>query len=204
MYHFLSGYTAKVAGTEVGVTEPTVTFSACFGAAFMVWHPTKYATLLAERIRAQRSGVAREHRLERRSVRHRVANQAGLHACDHRCDPLRRFAQVPTVVEPHFGLEVPQQCPGVPDKILLPKRTWADEAAYQRTAEKLIGMFRANSRSTSNSPTKRFAPDPAQVRPSARRRCARPTQSISRPDRADVRSLPCLHARHVVPLPSAR
>ena len=54
MYHFLSGYTAKVAGTEMGVTEPEATFSACFGAAFMVWHPTKYATLLAEQIRAAR------------------------------------------------------------------------------------------------------------------------------------------------------
>ena len=68
MYHFISGYTAKVAGTEVGVTEPQATFSACFGAAFLVWHPTKYAEMLAERLRsARRAGLAGQHRLVGRS-----------------------------------------------------------------------------------------------------------------------------------------
>ena len=67
MYHFISGYTAKVAGTEVGVTEPQATFSPCFGGPFLVWHPTKYAELLAEKMQQhQRQRLARQHRLERR------------------------------------------------------------------------------------------------------------------------------------------
>ena len=144
MYHFLSGYTAKVAGTEVGVTEPTATFSACFGAAFMVWHPTKYATMLAERIRSTGAGLARKHRLVGRRVRHRLAHQAGLHPRDYRRHSFRGAARAETTVEPQFGLEIPKHCAGVPDGILHPSNAWSDQAAYQRTADKLVGLFREN------------------------------------------------------------
>jgi phosphoenolpyruvate carboxykinase (ATP) len=145
MYHFLSGYTAKVAGTEVGVTEPTVTFSACFGAAFMVWHPTKYATLLAERIRAHNAqawlvNTGWSGGAYGTGARIKLAYTRAIIDAIHSGE----LAQAPTVIEPQFGLEVPQHCPGVPDAILLPKQTWADEVAYQRTADKLIALFRAN------------------------------------------------------------
>ena len=82
MYYFLSGYTAKVAGTERGVTEPQATFSACFGAVFLVWHPTKYAEMLGRLLREHGARLAGEHRLERRRVRHRQADEAGVHARD--------------------------------------------------------------------------------------------------------------------------
>ena len=83
MYYFLSGYTAKVAGTERGVTEPQATFSACFGAVFLVWHPTKYAEMLGRLLDgARRACVAREHGLERRRLRRGQAHEARLHARD--------------------------------------------------------------------------------------------------------------------------
>ena len=84
MYHFISGYTAKVAGTEMGVTEPQATFSPCFGGPFLVWHPSKYAELLAAKMkRAQRPRLAGQHRLERRRARRRQAHQPQAHARHH-------------------------------------------------------------------------------------------------------------------------
>ena len=143
MYHFLSGYTAKVAGTEMGVTEPQATFSACFGAAFLVWHPTKYAEMLADRMRAPRpqawlvntgwSGGA---------VRHRLAHQAGVHPGDHRCHSSRHARRRRRRREdPVFGLAVPAEVPGVPRRMLLPRDTWSDPAAYDRMAERLSRLF---------------------------------------------------------------
>ncbi len=145
MYHFLSGYTAKVAGTEVGINEPTVTFSACFGAAFMVWHPTKYATLLAERLRAHDaqawlvntgwSGGAFGTG-SRIKLAHTRAIIDAIHSGE--------LAKAETIVEPQFGLEIPRHCPGVPDNILQPKNTWKSAEEYHRTADKLIAQFHAN------------------------------------------------------------
>ncbi len=145
MYHFLSGYTAKVAGTEVGITEPTVTFSACFGAAFMVWHPTKYATLLAERIRANNAqawlvNTGWSGGAYGTGSRIKLAYTRAIIDAIHS----GALAQAETTFDPHFGLEVPKRCPGVPDALLLPKNTWADQSAYERTAKKLIGLFEAN------------------------------------------------------------
>jgi phosphoenolpyruvate carboxykinase (ATP) len=147
MYHFISGYTAKVAGTEVGVSEPQATFSACFGAAFLVWHPTKYAHMLAERLRAQRaqawlvntgwSGGAYGSG-QRIKLDYTRAIIDAIHG--------GRLAKVPTAVDGTFGLAVPEHVEGVPDKILQPEKTWADAAAFQRTAEKLAGLFRENFR----------------------------------------------------------
>ena len=145
MYHFLSGYTAKVAGTERGVTEPKETFSACFGAPFLPLHPSVYARMLGERI--ARHGVqcwlvntgwtggpyGVGHRMDLKSTRAMIrASLAG--ALDK--VPMRR--------EPVFGLHVPQHVPGVSDSLLDPRTTWKDPAAYDVQANKLIALFRKN------------------------------------------------------------
>lgn len=145
MYHFISGYTAKVAGTEVGVTEPTATFSACFGAPFLVWHPTKYAEMLAQKLEkhgaqtwlvntgwtggAYGTGA-------RMSLDHTRAIIDAIHS--------GALAEAPTVEDPLFGLAVPTACPGVPHEILVPKNTWADKSAYDKTARKLASLFKEN------------------------------------------------------------
>lgn len=145
MYHFISGYTAKVAGTEVGVTEPQATFSACFGAAFLVWHPAKYAEMLAEKMREHGSsawlvntgwsggayGVGARMQLSyTRSIIDAIHSGA---LDDVECEE-----------DSVFGLQVPKKCPGVPDLILIPRKTWADQSAYAETAKKLAGMFQKN------------------------------------------------------------
>jgi phosphoenolpyruvate carboxykinase (ATP) len=147
MYHFISGYTAKVAGTEVGVTEPEATFSACFGAAFLVWHPTKYAELLAEMIRKHGSaawlvntgwsgggyGVG-----ERMNLKYTRAIIDAIHDGS--------LSGVATQTDPVFGLEVPTECPNVPSEILIPRNTWSDGAAFDDAANKLAGLFADNFR----------------------------------------------------------
>ncbi len=145
MYHFISGYTAKVAGTEVGITEPQATFSACFGAAFLVWHPTKYAEMLAEKIRAHRSQAwlintgwsgGSYGNGERMRLIYTRAIVDAIHA--------GRLDTVDTVADPVFGLAVPTTCPGCPDEILIPRQTWVDEAAYDAAAKQLAGLFHKN------------------------------------------------------------
>ena len=94
MYHFMSGYTAKVAGTEMGITEPEATFSACFGAAFIVWHPHKYAALLADKIRAHNAQVwASQHGLDGRAVRRGLAPLAPAHSDDYQRDSRRSLGR---------------------------------------------------------------------------------------------------------------
>jgi phosphoenolpyruvate carboxykinase (ATP) len=145
MYHFLSGYTAKVAGTEKGVTEPTATFSTCFGAPFMVHRPTVYAKLLGERI-AQHGvtcwlvntgwsggpyGVGK-----RMAIAHtRAMVNAAL-------DGALRHAAF--VREPFFGLEIPRAVPDVPNDVLNPRNVWADPSAYDAQAEKVARLFFEN------------------------------------------------------------
>lgn len=145
MYHFLSGYTAKVAGTERGVTEPKATFSAAFGAPFLPLHPTVYASLLGEKIARHGVqcwlvntgwsggpyGVGQRMRLglTRAMVRAALGGQ---------------LDRVPTAPEAVFGLEVPLQVPGVPGEVLLPRGTWADPSAYDAQAVRLAEMFRHN------------------------------------------------------------
>lgn len=145
MYHFISGYTAKVAGTEMGVTEPQATFSACFGAAFMVWHPSKYAELLAEKMAKHGAsawlvstgftggGYGTGTRMKLKYTR---AIIDAIH--DGSLD------NVETVIDPIFGLAVPTSCPNVPDEVLIPKNTWADAAAYDAQAQKLAQLFTKN------------------------------------------------------------
>jgi phosphoenolpyruvate carboxykinase (ATP) len=145
MYHFLSGYTAKVAGTEKGVTEPRATFSTCFGAPFMVLHPTVYAKFLGNKIGRHDSrvwlvntgwtggpfGVG-----SRIKIAH---TRAMIHAALS-----GQLDGVPSLIDPIFNLEVPQVCPGVPVEILNPRNTWKDQAAYDEQARKLARMFFEN------------------------------------------------------------
>jgi phosphoenolpyruvate carboxykinase (ATP) len=145
MYHFITGYTAKVAGTEVGVTEPEATFSACFGAAFLVWHPSKYAEMLAER-------------MDRHGSKAWLVNTGwtgGPYGVGSRINlPYTRaiidaihdgsLDDAPAVVDPIFGFEVPTECPNVPPEILIPKNTWSNQDEYERQALKLAELFRDN------------------------------------------------------------
>ncbi|MFO1052160.1 MAG: phosphoenolpyruvate carboxykinase (ATP) [Planctomycetota bacterium] len=145
MYHFISGYTAKVAGTEMGVKDPEATFSACFGAAFMVWHPAKYAELLAERIRSNGSTAwlvntgwtGGPHGVGKRmSLRHTRAIIDAIHDGS--------LGRSGTQSDPIFGLQIPTACANVPADVLVPKNTWKDKAAYDATARKLAGLFHEN------------------------------------------------------------
>jgi phosphoenolpyruvate carboxykinase (ATP) len=145
MYHFIAGYTAKVAGTERGITEPEATFSACFGAPFMALHPSVYADLLGKKIN--------EHGVKCWLVNtgwtggpYGVGNRMKLPytramvnaALDGKLD------DVETIVDPNFGLHVPVSCPDVPSEVLMPRNTWEDGAAYDAQAKKLAKMFTDN------------------------------------------------------------
>ena len=145
MYHFLSGYTAKVAGTERGVTEPAATFSTCFGAPFMVWPPPTYASLLGERLAAHGAhvwlvntgwtggafGVGR--RMPVGFTRALIA--AALSGA---------LDDVPCEIDPVFNIEVPVRCPGVASNIPHPRRTWANATDYDAQAARLAEMFAKN------------------------------------------------------------
>jgi phosphoenolpyruvate carboxykinase (ATP) len=145
MYHFISGYTAKVAGTERGITEPTATFSALFGAPFMALHPTVYADLFGKLIAANDvdcwlvntgwTGGAYPA-----GERIRIAYSRAL----VRAATSGALADVPCTRDPVFGFEVPQHCPGVPDELLRPRDTWSDPQAYDAKAEELAKLFTAN------------------------------------------------------------
>ncbi|NNE43192.1 MAG: phosphoenolpyruvate carboxykinase (ATP) [Gemmatimonadetes bacterium] len=145
MFQFISGYTAKLAGTEAGVTEPTATFSACFGAPFLPLHPTRYAKMLGEKMRAHDAKVYLVNTGwsggaygtgSRMSIHHTralitAALNGDLNNVEYREDPV-------------FGFEVPCSCPGVPDDVLTPRNTWADKAAYDAQAKKLADLFTKN------------------------------------------------------------
>ncbi len=144
-YHFISGYTAKVAGTEMGVTEPQATFSPCFGGPFLVWRPAKYAELLAAKMQQHKTnawlvntgwsggaygvGARMKLKLTRAII-------TAIHSGE--------LARSETIRDGVFGVEVPTSCPGVPDDVLIPRKTWSDKASYDATARKLAGLFRDN------------------------------------------------------------
>src|SRR5690349_21140819 len=145
MYYFLSGYTAKVAGTERGVKEPQATFSSCFGAVFLVWHASKYAEMLGRLIEQHHAdvwlvntgwtggpfGVGSRMKLShtRRMVHALLSGD---------------LANAKTAIDPLFGLAVPAEITGVPKSVLRPRETWKDAAAYDAQAKKLAGMFQEN------------------------------------------------------------
>ena len=142
MYHFLSGYTARVAGTEIGVVEPTATFSTCFGAPFMSRHPTVYGNLLKKRIAAGgvdcwlvntgwtggAYGTGRRMPIKITRALLNAALDGSLKNAEFRTDP-------------NFGFQVPVAVAGVDSQILNPRETWADKDAYDATARKLVGQF---------------------------------------------------------------
>jgi phosphoenolpyruvate carboxykinase (ATP) len=145
MYYFLSGYTAKVAGTERGVKEPQATFSSCFGAVFLVWHPTKYAEMLGKLVQEHGSevwlvntgwtggafGVGKRMKLGHTRAMVQALLRGDLSHAGMETDPV-------------FGLSVPTHIAGVPDEVLKPRSTWPDKAAYDEQAKKLASMFREN------------------------------------------------------------
>ncbi|RYD39685.1 MAG: phosphoenolpyruvate carboxykinase (ATP), partial [Sphingomonadales bacterium] len=144
MYHFLSGYTARVAGTEIGVTEPEATFSTCFGAPFMPRHPSVYGNLLKERIAkggvqcwlvntGWTGGMATMDGIKRMPIK---ATRALLGAA---LDGSLNDAEFRN--DPNFGFMVPVAVPGVDSGLLDPREAWADKAAYDRTAQTLVGQF---------------------------------------------------------------
>ena len=151
MYHFISGYTAKVAGTEVGVTEPEATFSACFGAPFLVLHPARYAELLAEKMR-KHSAAAWLVNTGWSGGACGTGNRMSLEYTRAIIDAIHngQLAQAATETDPVFGLAVPAECAGVPAEILVPKNTWADKGAFDATAGKLAGLFVENFKKYAN------------------------------------------------------
>ena len=142
MYHFLSGYTAKVAGTEKGVTEPEATFSTCFGAPFMPRHPSEYGNLLRDLIARHKVdcwlvntgwtggayGTGKRMPIKATRALLSAALDGSLKTAEFRTDP-------------NFGFEVPVSVDGVDSAILDPRSTWADKIAYDRQAKKLSQMF---------------------------------------------------------------
>lgn len=145
MYHFLSGYTSKLAGTERGVTEPEATFSTCFGAPFLPLPAGRYAEMLGEKINQHDAqvflvntgwsggpyGVGKRMNLAYTRAMIQAALNGELNSVDMTVDPI-------------FGLNVPTHCPGVPDEVLQPKLTWADPDAYDAKARELANKFKEN------------------------------------------------------------
>jgi phosphoenolpyruvate carboxykinase (ATP) len=145
MYHFISGYTAKVAGTEKGITEPVATFSTCFGAPFMMRHPSVYAQLLEKKIQTHNAtcwlvntgwtggpyGIGRRMDIQYTRILLNAALDGVLNDVEMYADPI-------------FGFQVPVSVPGVPAEVLNPRNTWTDKGAYDAQAEKLARLFGEN------------------------------------------------------------
>ena len=145
MYQFISGYTAKVAGTEAGVTEPKPTFSACFGAPFLPLHPGNYAHMLGDKMQEHKVNVwmvntgwtggayGTGHRMKLKFTRAMITA-----ALNGQLDAMGFEAH------PVFGMAIPKQCPNVPDELLNPRNTWSDKSAYDEKAKYLAGLFIKN------------------------------------------------------------
>jgi phosphoenolpyruvate carboxykinase (ATP) len=145
MFHFLSGYTAKVAGTEAGLLEPQATFSTCFGSPFLPLPPKTYAEMLGRRLR--------EHNAQCWLVN--TGWQGGPYGVGKRMEIPYTRAMVDSAVEGHlikeeflveptFGFSIPRACAGVPPQVLNPRNAWADKAAYDKAAEDLRNRFAKN------------------------------------------------------------
>jgi len=158
MYHFISGYTAKVAGTEKGVTEPKATFSTCFGAPFMVWHPSVYAKLLGEKIKKHKVkcwlvntgwtggpyGVGSRMKIKYTRAMLNAALDGKLDKVEYETYPI-------------FNLQIPKTCEGVPSEVLNPKNTWEDKKAYDEMAKVLADMFVNNFKEYEAETTKEIS-----------------------------------------------
>ncbi len=144
-YHFINGYTAKIAGTEMGIDEPTATFSTCFGAAFMVWEPKKYANLLADKINKHDTKVwlvntgwigGAYGTGNRISLKYTRSIINAIH--DNQLD------NVDYKKDDFFDVAIPTSCPGVPSEVLQPQEMWANKTAYQEQAKYLLNLFEEN------------------------------------------------------------
>ncbi|MCI0357741.1 MAG: phosphoenolpyruvate carboxykinase (ATP) [Planctomycetaceae bacterium] len=145
MYHFISGYTAKVAGTEMGVTEPQATFSPCFGGPFLMWRPAKYAELLAQKMEQNKANVWLVNTGWSGGA-YGVGARMKLKLTRAILDAIHsgELSRAQTARDPVFGFAVPTACPGVPSEVLIPRGMWSDKASYDATARKLAGLFKGN------------------------------------------------------------
>ena len=151
MFNFISGYTAKVAGTEMGITEPTLTFSACFGKAFLPLHPTKYAELLGKKLKENNANVwllntgwtggsyGAGSRIKLSHTRALITSALN-----------GELEKVKFDVLPVFNLNMPSTCPGIPTEILNPRNTWKDKEAYDKKANELAMSFLKNFQEYAN------------------------------------------------------
>jgi phosphoenolpyruvate carboxykinase (ATP) len=145
MYHFLSGYTAKVAGTEAGVKEPQATFSTCFGAPFMALPPAVYAKLLGEKIAKHKADVWLVNTgWSGGSVGEGKRMDLSLTRAMVKAVLSGQLKDIKTEKDAIFGLGIPLSCPGVPAEILKPRNTWKDPNAYDKKARELARMFNEN------------------------------------------------------------
>lgn len=144
-YHFISGYTAKVAGTEMGITEPQTTFSPCFGGPFLVWHPGRYAQLLSEKLKRHAAQVWLVN-TGWTGGGYGVGQRIPLHLTRAILNAIYagQLREAPSQIDPVFGLKMITDVPQVPSQILQPRSTWADHAAYDAQAKMLAGKFRDN------------------------------------------------------------
>ncbi|MBI3601983.1 MAG: phosphoenolpyruvate carboxykinase (ATP) [Candidatus Omnitrophica bacterium] len=153
MYHYLSGYTAKVAGTELGVKEPTATFSACFGKAFLMVHPTKYAEILAKKMQEHKSSVYLINTgwiAGPYGVGYRMPLKDNRLSIDAILDGSLDNSEFETLAV--FNLQIPKAVKGVDPKIFNPRNLWADKNAYDQAARKLAGMFIENFKLFTDTP----------------------------------------------------
>lgn len=145
MYQFISGYTARVAGTEAGVTEPKATFSACFGAPFLPLHPGKYAEMLGQKLKDESVNVWMVN----------TGWTGGAYGTGKRISLRNTRAMISAALEgklqgvefekhPVFGIEMPLQCPGVPSELLNPRNTWPSGTEYDEQAHMLAKLFKNN------------------------------------------------------------
>ena len=143
IYHFISGYTSKMAGTEQGITKPVAAFSACYGEPFLVWHPVKYATMLAERLEQHEAtawllntGWVGGAKGQRCPLKYTRAIVDAIHSGE--------LAKAPCAQDAVFRLQYPTACPNVPSAILDPAASWKDQGEYKATQAELAQLFRDN------------------------------------------------------------
>ena len=153
-YYFISGYTAKVAGTEMGVKSPQATFSPCFGGPFLVWHPSKYAQMLSIQIRSYRAKVWLIN-TGWSGGSYGTGSRIKLSFTRAMLDAIYSgsLEKAPTSIDPVFGLEVIVNCPNVPSELLVPRESWTDKNAFDQTASKLGSLFKENFKQYENEVT---------------------------------------------------
>jgi hypothetical protein len=175
MYHFISGYTAKVAGTEMGVKDPEATFSACFGAAFMVWHPTKYAELLADKI-AKNGSQAWLVNTGWSGGGHGTGKRMSLKYTRAILDAIHdgSLAKAKTVVDPVFGLHVPTACATCPAEILIPGTRGPTRPPTTRRPSCSPACSPRTSASTPTAPARRSATPARRPEPTGDGSAGRP------------------------------